>query len=68
MRKNRPRNKREVEDDWPPPNLENFATNPKPYRKKDGTEVYLSSPKPVVRLKIHKPTVEELLGMKKPEE
>jgi len=68
MRKSRPRNKREPEDDWPPPTLANFKVNPEPYRMRDGTEVYLTSPNPIVRLIVHKKTVEELLGIKKPEE
>jgi hypothetical protein len=69
VRKYRWKNKREPEDAWPPPNLKNFRKgNPEPYRKKDGTVVYLIPPKRIVRLIVHKPTVEELLGLKKPEE
>jgi hypothetical protein len=67
VRKNR-RSKREPEDDWPPPNLSNFRKgNPEPYRKKDGTVEYLVPRKPIVRLTVHKKTIEELLGIKKPE-
>lgn len=68
VRKNRRKNKQEHEDDWPPPNLKNFSTDPEPYRKRDGTEVYLKPKNRPVVLKIRKPSVEELLGIKKPEE
>ena len=68
VRKNRRKNKRDNEDAWPQPTLRNFSTNPKPYYTKGGKLIDFSPPKPKVELKIHKPSVEELLGIKKPEE
>jgi hypothetical protein len=68
VRKNRSRNKRDHEDVWPQPTLRNFSTNPEPYYTKDGKLIDFSPPKEKVVLKIHKPSVEELLGLKKPEE